>query len=66
MKKEDYRDHLKRKSQFEEEIKVARLTQVSKNTNTSANSLEYSPSPKRPIASNLNSPGEINESPIKV
>ena len=36
-----------RKKQFEEEVKVARLTGASKNTFASANSLEYSPSPKR-------------------
>ena len=34
-----------RKKQFEEEVKVARMTGVSKNTNGSAESLEYSPSP---------------------
>jgi hypothetical protein len=52
--------------QFEEEIKVARLTGFSKNTNGSANSLEYSPSPKRPINQELPTPEGINESPILV
>ena len=41
----DLQELMDRKKQFEEEVKVARLTGVSKNTNGSAESLEYSPSP---------------------
>ena len=43
----DLQELMDRKKQFEEEVKVARLTGVSKNTNGSANSLEYSPSPAK-------------------
>ena len=51
----------------EEEYKVARLTGFSKNTQGSANSLSYSPSPKKLSYSRENDVTQgIEESPIPV
>ena len=67
MKIDDLQDVKERKRQFEEDIKMARLTGISKNTfRGSANSLSYSPSPKRasPSAEQVKSSPDLKESPI--
>ena len=64
---EDLIEVIDRKKQFEDDVRVVRLTGNSKNTfrESAANSLSYSPSPKRGIsASRKKSQPEIHESPI--